>query len=192
MADVILFHHALGLTPGVQAFADRLRAAGHLVIVPDFYAGRTFDSIEAGVAYAEAEGFAAIVDRAIAAAQPLPSPVVVAGFSLGSLPAQKLAQAHRGVVGAILYHGGVPPDVFGGPWPEGLPAQVHVIEDDAWNDIDEVEAFIAASDGQLLVYPGTGHLVADSSHPDYDPEIADEIVTQTLSFLEAVDRFSRG
>ena len=192
MADIVLFHHAQGLTPGVQAFADRLRAAGHLVIVPDFYAGRTFDSIEAGVAHAEAEGFAAIVDRAIAAAQPLPSPVVVAGFSLGSLPALKLAQTHRGVVGAILFHGGVPPEVFGGRWPAGLPAQVHVIEDDAWNDIDEVDAFIAASDGQLLVYPGTGHLVTDSSHPDYDPEVADEIVTQTLSFLEAVDRLSRG
>jgi dienelactone hydrolase len=192
VADVVLFHHALGLTSGVQAFADRLRAAGHLVIVPDFYAGRTFESIEAGVAHAEAEGFAAIVDRAIAAAQPLPSPVVVAGLSLGSLPAQKLAQTHPGVVGAILYHGGVPPEVFGRPWPADLPAQVHVVEDDAWNDMDEVEAFIAASDGQLLVYPGTGHLVADSSHSDYDPEIADEIVTQSLSFLEAVDRFSRG
>jgi dienelactone hydrolase len=191
MADVLLFHHALGLTPGVQAFADRLRAAGHLVIVPDYYGGRTFDSIEAGVAHAEAQGFATVIDEAIASAQPIPSPIVVAGFSLGSMPAQKLAQTHRGVIGAILFHGGVPPEVFGRPWPAGLPVQVHAVEDDAWNDIDEVERFVAASDGHLLVYPGTGHLVADSSHPDYDPEIAEEILTQTLAFLAAVDRFSR-
>ena len=28
MAEVLLFHHALGLTPGITAFADELRAAG--------------------------------------------------------------------------------------------------------------------------------------------------------------------
>jgi dienelactone hydrolase len=192
VADIVLFHHAQGLTPGVQAFADRLRAAGHLVIVPDYYGGRTFDTIEAGVAYAEAQGFPTLIDRAVAAAQPLPSPVVVAGFSLGTLPAQKLAQSHRGVIAAILYHGGVPPDVFESPWPSEVALQVHVVEDDAWNDIEETEQLIEASGGQLLVYPGTGHLVADSGHPDYDPEVADEIVTQSLAFLEAVDRLSRG
>jgi dienelactone hydrolase len=192
VADVLLFHHSQGLTPGVQAFADRLRAAGHLVIVPDYYDGRTFDSIEAGVAHAEVQGFTNVIDKAIAAAEPIPSPIVVAGISLGSMPAQKLAQTHRGVIAAILFNGGVPPEVFGSRWPAGLPVQVHVVEDDAWNDIDEVEAFIAASGGHLLVYPGTGHLVADSSHPDYDPEIAEEILTQALSFLEAVDRLSRG
>jgi len=48
-------------------------------------------------------------------------PVVVAGFSLGTLPAQRLAQTHPGVVAAILYHGGVPPEVFDRPWPAGLP-----------------------------------------------------------------------
>ena len=73
-------------------------------------------------------------------------------------------------------------------WPAGVALQVHVVEDDAWNDMDEVETLIAESGGQLLVYPGTGHLVADSGHPDYDPEIADEMIAQTLSFLEAVER----
>ena len=92
MADIILFHHAMGRTPGVQAFADRLRRAGHLVLVPDYYDGRTFDSIETGVAHADQVGFGRVVERAIAAVQPLPSPVVGMGFSLGTLPPQKLAQ----------------------------------------------------------------------------------------------------
>lgn len=188
MADIILFHHAQGLTPGVQAFADRLRKAGHLVIVPDYYEGRTFDSIVAGVAHAESIGFARVIDRAIATVQPLPSPVVVAGFSLGTLPAQKLAQTHPGVIAAVLYQGGVPPETFEAPWPAAVALQVHVVEDDAWNDMDETEPLIEASGGQLLVYPGTSHLVADNSHPDYDPEIAAEMVEQTLGFLEAVER----
>ena len=50
MADVLLFHHAHGLTDGVRAFADRLRADGHVVVVPDLYAGRVFSTVEEGVA----------------------------------------------------------------------------------------------------------------------------------------------
>jgi dienelactone hydrolase len=133
------------------------------------------------------EGFARITDRAIASVQPLPAPVVVAGFSLGALPAQKLAQTHRGVIAAVIYHGGVPVEVFESPWPAGVALQVHVTEDDPWTDIDEAQALANAAGGQLLVYPGFGHLVTDSSHPDYDPEITDEMLAQTLSFLEWVD-----
>jgi dienelactone hydrolase len=69
---------------------------------------------------------------------------------------------------------------------------VHAVEDDAWSDLVEVEPLIAESGGPLLIYPGTGHLVADSSHPDYDPEIAEKMLEQTLEFLAAVDRLSRG
>ena len=140
------------------------------------------------VAHADQVGFGRVVERAIAAVQPLPSPVVVMGFSLGTLPAQKLAQTHRSVIAAVLYHGGVPPEVFETDWPPEVALQVHVVEDDPWNDMGEVDALIGASGGQLLVYPGTGHLVGDSSHPDYDREIADEMAAQTLSFLEAVER----
>lgn len=47
MADVLLFHHALGVTPGIQAIADELRAAGHDVAVPDLFEGATFGSLSA-------------------------------------------------------------------------------------------------------------------------------------------------
>src|SRR5437773_964554 len=49
MAEVLLFHHAQGLTPGVHAFADELRAAGHTVHTPDLFDGRTFGSIDHGM-----------------------------------------------------------------------------------------------------------------------------------------------
>ena len=48
MAEVLLFHHIQGLTEGVQAFADDLRAGGHTVHTPDLYGGTTFGSIEEG------------------------------------------------------------------------------------------------------------------------------------------------
>ena len=57
MAEVVLFHHAQGLTSGVVAFADELRRAGHTVHTPDLLDGRTFGSIDDGLAYAEDLGF---------------------------------------------------------------------------------------------------------------------------------------
>src|SRR5262245_35220310 len=90
MAEVVLFHHAQGLTPGVLAFAEDLRRAGHVVHTPDLYEGRTFDRLEEGIAYAGQIGFSEIVDRGERAAEPLPRAVVYAGFSLGVLPAQEL------------------------------------------------------------------------------------------------------
>ncbi|HXU86864.1 MAG TPA: dienelactone hydrolase, partial [Verrucomicrobiae bacterium] len=51
MAEVLLFHHAQGLTPGIGAFADKLRAAGHTVHTPDLFDGQTFNSIDEGMAY---------------------------------------------------------------------------------------------------------------------------------------------
>ena len=43
-----------------------------------------------------------------------------------------------------------------------------------------------AADGTLYLYPGTAHLVADDSHGDHDPAIADQILRRTLAFVEAV------
>jgi pimeloyl-ACP methyl ester carboxylesterase len=108
MADVLLFHHALGLTAGVQGFAEQLRAAGHTVMVPDLYDGARFDTITEGVAHAEEIGFETLIDRGVAVAEGLGDRLVVAGFSLGVLPAQKLAQTRPGVIGAVLYHAAAP------------------------------------------------------------------------------------
>ena len=57
MAEIILFHHVQGLTPGVVAFADELRRAGHTVHTPDLFEGRTFPSIDDGMAFAREVGF---------------------------------------------------------------------------------------------------------------------------------------
>ena len=121
MAEVALFHHALGLTPGVVAFADELRRAGHAVHTPDLFEGRTFGSIEAGMAHAEEIGFPGeVIERGTRAVEGLPAGLVYAGFSLGVLPAQKLAQTRPGARGALLFYSCVPVSVFGS-WPDGVP-----------------------------------------------------------------------
>ena len=83
MTTVLLFHHALGQTPGFLEFADELRKAGLTVHTPDLYEGRTFTDLDEGVDNAREIGFGEVVRRGVAAAQDLPTDVVYAGFSLG-------------------------------------------------------------------------------------------------------------
>ena len=92
---------AQGQTPGFLKFADDLWAAGHTVHAPDLYDGRTFRDLKEGVAYAEQVGFSEIIRRGSEAAKDLPGDIVYAGFSLGVLPAQALAQTRPGARGAL-------------------------------------------------------------------------------------------
>jgi dienelactone hydrolase len=124
MATVLLFHHAQGRTPGFLRFADDLRAAGHTVHAPDLYDGRTFGDLREGVACAEQVGFPEIIRRGSDAAKELPADIVYAGFSLGVLPAQALAQTRPGARGALLFHACVSPSEFGTSWPEAVPLQI--------------------------------------------------------------------
>jgi dienelactone hydrolase len=121
VAEVLLFHHALGLTAGCLSFADDLRAAGHVVHTPDLFDGRTFAELADGVGHAEQIGFGTIIEGGQLAAEGLPNEIVYAGFSLGVMPAQMLAQTRPGARGAPLFHSCVPPAEFGGPWPQDLP-----------------------------------------------------------------------
>jgi dienelactone hydrolase len=185
MADILLFHHAQGLTPGVHAFADDLRAAGHTVHVPDFYDGRTFATVDEGVDHARSLGFGAVVDRAVAAADDLPDDLVYAGFSLGVMAAQRLAQTRPGVRGAVLIDAAVPAAEFG-TWPDGLRAQIHGMDADPWfGDEDRAAAagLAEAAGVELFLYPGDAHLFADSSLPSYDEEAAGLLKERVLAFL---------
>lgn len=188
MAEVLLFHHALGLTPGVIAFADELRDAGHLVHVPDLYDGLRFDDLEAGVAHAESVGFEALVERGVRVADPLPAGLVYAGFSLGVLPAQTLAQTRPGCRGALLFDACVPPAAIGNGWPAGVPVQVHGMRDDPWfageGDLDAARELAATIPGaELFLYDGSSHLFADRSLPAYDAAAAALHLERVLAFL---------
>jgi dienelactone hydrolase len=189
MSEVILFHHAQGLTDGVRAFADELRAAGHVVDVPDLYEGNTFAELADGMAYAEQAGFDAIIERGRRAADGLPNDLVYAGFSLGVLPAQMLAQTRPGARGALLFHSCVPPSEFGGPWPQGVPVQIHMMDADEWalppnEDLAVARALAeTVESAELFVYRGDRHLFADSGLPDYDERAATLLEERVLGFL---------
>jgi dienelactone hydrolase len=190
MAEVLLFHHAQGQTPGFLAFADELRAAGHTVHTPDLYDGKTFPAIDEGVGYAKQVGFDTILERGRLAAESLPDELVYAGFSLGVMPAQLLAQTRPGAKGALLFSAALPASEFGGPWPEGVPLQIHMMEDDEWVEEDlpaarELEETVEGA--ELFLYPGDGHLFADNSLPDYDEDAATLLKQRTLRFLEKAE-----
>jgi dienelactone hydrolase len=189
VTEVLLYHHAQGLTPGCLSFADRLRAAGHVVHTPDLYDGRTFGDLDEGVGYAKEVGFGTILERGVAAAEGLPSELVYAGFSLGVMPAQMLAQTRPGAKGALLFSAALPPSEFDGPWPEGVPLQIHMMEDDEWAAEDMGAARELAETverAELFLYPGDRHLFADDSLPDYDEEAAELLTRRVLGFLDGI------
>ena len=190
MADTLLFHHAQGQTPGFLAFADELRAAGHTVHAPDFYEGKTFATLDEGVGYAKQVGFDTIGERGRLAADGLPSELVYAGFSLGAMPAQMLAQTRQGAKGALLFHAAFPASEFGGPWPPGVPLQIHMMEDDEWavEDLPAARELVETTEGaELFLYPGDRHLFADNSLPDYDENAATLLKRRVLAFLKGVE-----
>jgi dienelactone hydrolase len=188
MAEVLLFHHALGQTEGFAAFADELRRAGHTVHAPDLYEGRTFSTIDEGLAYAEQVGFGEIIERGVRAANELPPELVYAGFSLGVVPAQKLAQTRPGARGALLFYSCVPTSEFGTSWPADVPVQIHGMDADPFfvdeGDLDAARALVdSAEHAELFLYPGDQHYFADSSLPSYDADAAALLTRRVLDFL---------
>jgi dienelactone hydrolase len=189
MSEVVLYHHVLGLTDGVRAFADELRQAGHTVHTPDMFEGRTFERIDDGIAFAREEGFGELAGRGIAAAAHVDPDAVYAGFSFGVIPAQQLAQTRPGARGALLMYSCLPVSEFGSAWPEGVPAQVHAKEDDPAfaEDREAAQALVdSTSDAELFLYPGKQHLFADSSASDYDADAAALLMDRVREFLAAV------
>ena len=187
MAGVLLFHHAMGQTVGFHAFADELRQAGHTAHTPDLFDGRTFDTIEAGLAHAERLGFLQLFDVGTQAAEDFGAELVYIGFSLGVVMARKLAQTRPGAKGAVLCYSFVTVGEFGS-WPEGLPAQIHGMDADPYftqeGDLEAAQDAVASgAPVALFLYPGNQHYFADSSLPSYVPEAAELLTPWVLAFL---------
>lgn len=198
MTDIVLFHHALGRTTGMELIADRIGQAGHRVHLPDLYAGHTFGDLEAGVGHAGQVGFGTIIDRGVASVDELDrldqpdGAVVFAGVSLGVLPAQRLAQTRPGALGAILIAACVPPTEFADGWPDGVPIQVHGMDADPFfageGDLDVARALVADHDDrELFTYPGDGHLFMDATTTDHDEAATALVVERVVAFLDRLD-----
>jgi len=192
MAEVLLFHHGHGRTSGIRDFAETLRRSGHTVHAPDLYEGRVFDTLEDGLAYAQGVGFETILERGRLAAENLPSDIVYAGFSIGVMPAQLLAQTRPGASGALFFHSCVPMSEFGdGTWPAGVPVQIHGMDGDEFfvdeGDLDAARDLVASTtDGQLFLYSGKQHLFADPSLLSYDRDAAALLTERVIGFLDRI------
>lgn len=196
MANVLLFHHIKGLTPGVVALADQFRAAGHTVHTPDLYGGRIFASIAEGAAFSEGEDAPDLEALADTAAAELPDDLVYAGISAGVVHAQRLAQTRAGAAGAILVESCLP--ITGewafGAWPDGVPVQIHGMDRDEYfageGDVDAARELVetVGPTAQLFVYPGDKHLFEDSSLDSYDAGATALLTERVLDFLGRIDR----
>jgi dienelactone hydrolase len=195
MAEVVLFHHLQGLTDGVRAFADQLHAGGHVVHTPDLFDGEHPATLEEGMALTERIGDDVLGKRADQAVADLPAELVYAGVSFGVMAAQRLAQTRHGARGALLYEACIP--VTGewafGPWPDGVPVQVHGMEKDPFfgleGDVDaarELVTTIGPELGELFVYPGDQHLFTDSSLPSYDANATALVIQRSRQLLDRV------
>jgi dienelactone hydrolase len=193
VAEVVLFHHVQGLTDGVRAFADQLRAGGHTVHTPDLFHGERPPTIDDGIALTQRIGDEVLTERADRAVADLPAGLVYAGFSFGVMAAQRFAQTRPGARGALLYEACLP--VTGewaiGPWPAGVPVQIHGMDKDPFfaleGDIDaarELVQIVGPELAELFVYAGDGHLFTDSSLPSYDADAAALVVQRSRAFLD--------
>ncbi len=193
MAEVVLFHHVQGLTEGVQAFAEELRAGGHTVHTPDLFDGERPATIDDGVALIQSIGGEVLSERADRIVASLPESLVYAGFSWGAGKAQQYAQTRPGARGALLYEACLP--ITGewavGPWPSGVPVQVHGMDQDPFfaleGDLDaarELTESVGPELAELFVYPGDQHLFTDSSLPSFDLDAAALVLRRTRDFLD--------
>ncbi len=114
--------------------------------------------------------------------------MVYAGFSLGVVPAQKLAQTRAGARGALFFHACLPVSEFSESWPHGLPVQIHAMDSDPFfvdeGDIDAARALVdEVQEAEMFLYPGDQHLFSDSSLSSYDAEATALLMERVLSFL---------
>lgn len=201
MVEIALFHSVLGVRPAVLSAAERLRAAGHIVHVPDLYQdGTVFDDYKKASEHTKGIGYDALLARTREAVSGLPPKMVYAGFSSGAGSAQLLAATRTGALGAILLHGAEPLAVLSeyaddspDGWPSTVPVQVHFSEKDPFRDPGFVESLAsdvekAGARFEFYEYPGDGHLFADEGLPaEYDKASAELMWKRVLTFLESLD-----
>ncbi|MEU9059944.1 dienelactone hydrolase family protein [Streptomyces sp. NPDC048430] len=185
--NIMLFHSIYGLRPAVHASAERLRAAGHEVRVPDLFEGHTFETVEDGMAFKEQVGKEELLKRAVLAAAPYSDQgLVYAGFSFGASVAQTLSLGDAKARGLLLLHG--TSDIAENASVDELPVQLHVADPDVFESPDWLNSWYlqmqrTGADVEIYRYPGAGHLYTDPDLPDFDQDAADLTWKVALGFL---------
>jgi dienelactone hydrolase len=193
MTTIALFSSVLGLRPGVHDAAQRLRAAGHEVVVPDLLDGQVFDDYEPAMAHWQGLGEEVLAERGLASVADLPDGFVVCGWSAGAAVAAVVA-LRRPVSGLLQLSAAVPLEWLGegAAYPPGLDGQIHQMASDPFHDGPDVLAAavrdVEASGGvcESFEYPGSGHLFTDASLPaEYDADATELLWSRVLPFVAA-------
>ena len=195
MAEIVLFHHVQGATPGVHALADALRDGGHVVHVTDLLDGALPETVEAGLALMAGLDDGVVAARTEAAREGLPAELVYAGVSWGGSIAQRMAQTRPGARCALLYESFVSlsAEWAFGPWPAGVPVQVHGMARDPYfageGDLEaarELVAEVGPGLAEVFVYDGDAHLFTDASLPSSDPVATALVVERSRELLARI------
>jgi dienelactone hydrolase len=185
MAPIALFHSVLGLRPVELRAAERLRQAGHEVVTPDLYDGRTAATLDLGFRLADRVGWKAVITRARQSLDGMPDETVLAGVSMGAGVVAELWPERPATAGVLLLHATA--DLPSGVRP-GLRVQLHAAEPDTFASPEQVAALRrAARDAHVALdvfrYPGAGHFYTDPDLPDHAPAAAELTWRRVQDFL---------
>lgn len=192
MTSIALYHSVLGIRQGELDAAERLRADGHEVLLPDVLEGRVFDAYDPAIAWSDSLGMDELSARGLAAVADLRDGFVVGGFSQGSSIAAYVA-TQRAVSGVLQLSGLSVIEWFGegAAWPAGVDSQCHQTLGDPFreNEITEQavrDVITAGGRLELFDYPGSGHLFTDPTLPDeYDAEATELLWSRVIPFVRA-------
>lgn len=183
---VILFHSVLGLRPAESSISELFRRAGHTVIVPDLFGGRTAATVDQGFELADRVGWDAITGRAREAVRNLPEDALLAGISMGASVVEALLPSRPKASGVLLLHGlcGLPTTLR-----SGLPIQLNLADPDCYFPSHRVAAWeetarSVGADAEVHRYPGAGHYYTDATLPDHDAPAAELTRSRCVEFLQ--------
>ncbi len=188
--NIMLFHSTYGLRPAVRAAADRLRAAGHEVWMLDLFEGRTFETVEEGMAFNDGIGKEELLRRAVLAAAPYSSAAWCTRGSRSAPPSRRpWRSATRRPLGCCSCTARrTSPRAR--RWTR--PVELHVAEPDPFENCNDrpsawyLQMQRAGADVEIYRYAGAGHLYTDPDLPDYDEEAAEATWRVALGFLDSL------
>lgn len=192
--EVVVFHSAYGRRPAIIDFADKLRAAEHLVHTPDLYDGEVYSDRNDAVRKIQGLGFDELLARAAAAVENLPHDLAYVGFSNGGACAELLAATRPGARGAILIHAPLMVRDLGWTvWPSKVPVQVHFADKDPIRNQKVIDALNvkvrrSGSTFEQLDYDAPGHLFSDPFFPAYNANATELMTRNVMEFLQRVGR----
>jgi dienelactone hydrolase len=186
MAEIVLFHSALGLRDVEQMAAERIRSAGHHVVTPDLYAGKTASSVDQGLEFMAEVGWQTICGRAREALASIPDTAVMIGLSMGAGVISEVWPERDASQGVVVLHAlaAIPANLR-----SRFPLAVHVADPDVFAMPDHVAAWrnraaLAKSDAEIFTYPNVGHFFTDEALPEYDSTASELAWSRVLAFLQ--------